>query len=227
MADNIADAYNAGGMSYTSSGMNPSEGIGRWWNNITGQTANNMLNIQEAEKARSFNSAEAQKQRDWEEFMSNTAYQRGVADMKAAGINPMVIAGAAQASTPSGNSATSPAAHASASGSAGIFGLISQAANIAIAKGLEAKFTNSAMKAADNHDLVTAKIRHLAAQEKSMNAMDAYRNAKLEMNDKHFQQNMDKKIADFIDTDARKREEDAARFGFRWKFRDMFKGPKD
>lgn len=110
MADQIAQAYNAGGMSYTSNGMNPSEGIGRWWNNITGTTANNMLNIEEAEKARSFNSAEAQKQRDWEEFMSNTAYQRGVSDMKAAGINPMVSAGAAQASTPSGNSATSPAA---------------------------------------------------------------------------------------------------------------------
>lgn len=83
------------------------------------------------------------------------------------------------------------------------------------------------MKAADNHELVTAKIRHLANQEKSMNAMAAYRQAKLDQDDKHFQQNMDKKIADFIDTDARKREEDAARFGFRWKFRDMFKGPKD
>lgn len=227
MADNIAAAYNAGGMSYTPTGMNPSEGIGRWWNNITGQTANNMLNIEEAAKARSFNSAEAQKQRDWETFMSNTAYQRGVADMKAAGINPMVSAGASQASTPSGNSATSSAARASASGSAGIFGLISQAANIAIAKGLEAKFSNSAMKAADNHELVTAKIRHLAAQEKSMNAMSAYRDAKLEMNDRHFQQNMDKKIADFIDTDARKREEDAARYGYFWKHRGRFKAPGD
>lgn len=47
-------------------------------------------------------SDEASFQRDWEEHMSNTAYQRATADMKLAGINPMVAFQQGGASTPSG-----------------------------------------------------------------------------------------------------------------------------
>lgn len=54
-----------------------------------------------------FNAAEAQKQRDWEQEMSNTAYQRAASDMKAAGFNPALMFQQGGASTPSGSSAHS------------------------------------------------------------------------------------------------------------------------
>lgn len=57
--------------------------------------------------AQNFSAREAQKQRDYELGLSNTAYQRATADMKAAGINPLLAYMQGGASTPAGAAATS------------------------------------------------------------------------------------------------------------------------
>ena len=92
---------------------------------------------QEAKIQRQFNSAEAQKTRDWQTEMSNSAHQREIADLKAAGLNPILSAGGSGASTPSGATASSgipsgaSASGAAASGSnAAYYGSGNQLANL-------------------------------------------------------------------------------------------------
>ena len=58
------------------------------------------------EKTMKFNAAEAQLNRDWQEYMSGTAYQRAIADMQKAGLNPILAYAQGGASVGTGAQAT-------------------------------------------------------------------------------------------------------------------------
>lgn len=71
---------------------------------------NNDLLMSNTRQAQAYNAAEAAKNRDWQERLANSAHQREVADLKKAGLNPVLSAGGQGATTGSGASASSDAA---------------------------------------------------------------------------------------------------------------------
>lgn len=156
-----------GGSSSSQSGVNREQNL-QDWNSMLGAIQSNMQSQQKFNRksmfeqmgyntmaaitqgvynqisnnaAMSYNSAEAAKNRAWQEQMSNTAYQRAVEDMRKAGINPILAYQQGGASTPGGSQGTISGAS---------MGLASSSAATASALGVSQNHNNAWSKSESN-----------------------------------------------------------------------------
>lgn len=74
---------------------------------LAGGIMSNIWGDERQEKSNQFNAQQAQLNRDFQERMSNTQYQRGMEDMRKAGLNPILAYSKGGASAPSGSAASS------------------------------------------------------------------------------------------------------------------------
>lgn len=87
------------------SALNPSIALGgvSLLGSYLGQREANQTNRDIASQTTSANMAEAHRNREFQREMSNTAFQRQREDLRAAGLNPLLMSGMSGASTPSGS----------------------------------------------------------------------------------------------------------------------------
>ena len=108
----LASSAASAGLNYASQG---------WSQSFNSEEAQKQRDwsAEQAAITRDFNSVEAQKARDWSAKMYSTQYQTAVKDLQAAGLNPVLAAGSSPTSfSPGGASASTPTGSAAQSAGA-------------------------------------------------------------------------------------------------------------
>lgn len=134
---------------------------------------NRKFQQESANRSMEFSSAEAAKERDWQKMMSDTAHQREMADLKAAGLNPILAAnngaaaGAGAAAVGSAVAGAGASSSGTPSGSKGDRGSVDSAVSSLLAKMLDnqteiEKMITSAQVARDTAEMYTGATRYAA-----------------------------------------------------------------
>lgn len=129
---------------------------------IGGSLVSGLLSNKGASDANAASASSVKQQQDFQERMSNTSYQRGMADMQKAGINPMLAYMKGGASTPEGASYT--AQNTWADGAKEIGAAVPTAVTLQNVKANTAKSIAEAGKATADTDLSSAQAAETRAR---------------------------------------------------------------
>lgn len=125
---------------------------------------------QQNAKTMAFNAAEAQKNRDWQKMMSDTAHQREIADLKAAGLNPVLSAMGGQGASVGSGATASGVTSAGAKGdvdesaSSGLVSLLGTLMNTQTQLLSTAMSARSNEAVADKYTAMEELVAHLTGQ---------------------------------------------------------------